>query len=60
MANLIQIEQRSINPNMRVEIPLETTNFSLFSNNIPVARNESGGNRNANKEIINDFHRGIA
>ena len=30
VASLFQIEQRSINPNMRVEMPLETTNFSLF------------------------------
>ena len=25
------VERRSRNPNMRVRIPLETTNFSLFS-----------------------------
>ena len=50
-------------PNMRVEMALETTNFSLFSvvqiDNIRL-RGTSLGNRNSSKEMINDFHCGIA
>ena len=64
VASLIQIEQRCINPSMRDEMPLETTNFSLFS---AVSDYQNSGceervwgNRNSNKEIINDFQCGIA
>ena len=64
VASLIQIEQRCINSNMRVEMPLETTNFSLFS--VVSDYQYSGceervwGNRNSNKEIINYFQCGMA